>query len=124
MAEYIEGVVEPSYKKPTRKYSKPAGHSRQKRVEADSSQTYPAMGDSNGKRRKQYVDRPSGESRTCLIHVPGNYFDECKVLGDFGAKYGKGNPTKDRRNITVTRKNLTGRRKSMPLLIMWWMKFY
>ena len=44
------------------------------------------------------------ESKTCLIHGPRNNYDECKVLGDFGAKYAKGKPTKDRGNHPVLRK--------------------
>ena len=52
------------------------------------------MGEIAGKRRKRYVDRPSGESITCLIHGPKHSSGEFKVLGDFGANYVKGNPNK------------------------------
>ena len=82
------------------------------------------MGESSGKHRKKYVDRPSRESKICLIHGPGNSSDECKILGDFGAKFSKGNPTKYRGNNPVTSIFLTGNRKIIPLLIMWWMKSY
>ena len=37
------------------------------------------------------------ESNTCLTHGLGHSSDECKVLGNFGAKYAKSQPTKDRR---------------------------
>ena len=59
------------------------------------------MGDSAGKRRKRYVYRPSGELKVCLIHSPGHSSYECKILGDFGAKYAKGKPAKDRGNHTT-----------------------
>ena len=77
------------------------------------------MGGSAGKRKKQYVDRPMGKSKTCLINGPRHSSDKCKVLGDFGAKNAKGNPTKDHGNHTTPRKKLT-----VPLLTMWWMKSY
>ena len=58
-----------------------------------------------GKRRKIYVDQPTGNSKpTCLIHGPGHSPDECKVLGDFGSKYAKSRPTKDRENDTTNKK--------------------
>ena len=60
--------------------------------------------ESAGKRRKQYVDRPSGESKICLIHGPGNSSDEWKVLGDIGANKPKGETTKYRGNHTIIRK--------------------
>ena len=47
IAESIyKGVVEPSYKKPTREDSNRSGHRRQKRVEAASSWTLPNKGES------------------------------------------------------------------------------
>ena len=53
IAECIyEGVVEPSYEKPTRSYLNRASHIRQKRVENALSKTYSAMGKSSGKCRK------------------------------------------------------------------------
>ena len=72
IAESIyKSIVEPSYKKSTREYSNHAGHIRKKRGEAASSQTHPAMDESAGKRRKQYVDWTLGKSKICLIHSPG-----------------------------------------------------
>ena len=82
------------------------------------------MGESAGKHRKRCVDRLSGESKTCLVHVTGHSDDECKVLGDFGTNYAKGKPNRDCGNHPVPGKVLTGSRKIMPLLIMWWMKSY
>ena len=35
------------------------------------------------------------KSITCTVHVPGNFSDERKVLGDFGYKYVKSKTTKD-----------------------------
>ena len=61
------------------------------------------MSERTGKHRKRYVDHPQGESKNCLIHFPGNSSDECKVMGDFGSKYVKSTPTKDRGNDTVPR---------------------
>ena len=62
IAESIyEGVLEPSYKKYTRADINRSGHIRNYRGEATLSNTHPVMGESPGKRRKPYVDRPSGE---------------------------------------------------------------
>ena len=90
-----EGVVEPYYKQSTKADSTCAGHSRGNIGESASSNTYSAISESSGKRRKIYVDYPMGKSKTCLIHGPGNSSDECKVLGDFGSKYAKTGRTKD-----------------------------
>ena len=49
------------------------------------------------------MDFPSGKSKNCLIHGPGHSSYECKVLRDFGDKYVKGKPTKNRGNHTVPR---------------------
>ena len=83
IAESIyKGVVEHSYKKPTRSDTNRAGHSSKIRVEAASSTTYPEMIESSGKRRKRYVYHLKGRSKlTCLIHGPGNSSDECNILG-------------------------------------------
>ena len=64
------------------------------------------MGESSDKHRKWYADRPSGKTKTCLIHGHGNYSDECKVLGYFGANYSESNPTKDSENHPVQAKIL------------------
>ena len=61
------------------------------------------MGESFGKRRKIYVNHPSGESKICLIHGLSHSSYKCKVLGDFGAKYAKFEPTKDRENHPIPR---------------------
>ena len=62
IAESIyEGVVEPSYKKPTQEDANRADHSRQNRGEATSSWTRPEKGDISGKRRKRHVDSPTGK---------------------------------------------------------------
>ena len=42
--------------------------------------------------------------KNCLIHGPGYFYDKCKVLGDFGAKYDKGKTTKDHGNNSTPRK--------------------
>ena len=96
IADYIyKGVVEPYYKKNTRVDATRAGRSIQKRGEASSSNTYSEISESNEKYRKRYVDYPRGKSKTCLMHVPVNSSDKCKVLGDFGFKYVNSRPTKD-----------------------------
>ena len=82
IAESIyEGVVETSYKKPTRADAKHSDHIRQNRGEAAPSHTHSAMGENAGKRRKQYADHPTGKSKTCLMYGSGNASDECNVLG-------------------------------------------
>ena len=86
------------------RYSKRAGHSSNKRGDLTSSQTNPKLGEIAGKRRKRYVYFTTGELTTCIIHGPGYYYDECKVLRYFGAKYAKYNPTKDHVNNNVPRK--------------------
>ena len=53
-----EGLVEPSYKKTTRADSNRAVHSRLKRGDSASSNTYSEMSESSGKRRKRNADHP------------------------------------------------------------------
>ena len=63
------------------------------------------MSEIAGKCRKRCLDYPKGKYKpTCIIHDPVYYSDECKVLGNFGSKYAKNMPTKDRRNNNVLRK--------------------
>ena len=63
------------------------------------------MSESSEKRRKRYVDNFDDRSKhTSLIYVPGNSSYEYRVLGDFGSKYSKRRPTKDRGNDNATRK--------------------
>ena len=81
-----EGVVEPSYKKPTKADANRSSHSRQKRGESASSMTRPEKGESAGKCRKRYVDILTGKSITCLIHGSRHSLEECKFLGDFRTK--------------------------------------
>ena len=51
------------------------------------------------KRRKRYIDHTRDKSkRTYLVHGPSNPSYKCKILGDFGSKYAKSEPTKDCRN--------------------------
>ena len=71
------------------------------------------MSESAEKHRKVYVDHPTGELKVCIIHGLGHSSDECKVLGDFGSKYVKGNTIKDRRNHPVPIKYLTERKRIM-----------
>ena len=92
-----KGVVEPSYKKTTWEDATCAGHSRLMRVKFDPSNTYSEMSEGSENCRKIYVDYPKRKSKpTCLIHEPGHSSYECKILGDFGSKYVKSRPTKDR----------------------------
>ena len=62
-------------KKTTQEYANRSGHSRNKRVESTSPYTHSEMGEGAGKRRKRYVDHPTGELKTCIIHLPGNSSD-------------------------------------------------
>ena len=88
-------------KKTTREDANRASNIILKIGEAASSNTYPDMSKSADKLRKRYIYHPKGKSKpTCLIHGPGNSSDECRVLGDFGSKYAKIRPTKDRGHYT------------------------
>ena len=103
-----KGVVEPSYKKPTWVDSNHADQIKNKIGDAASYKTHPATVESSGKRRKRYVDSSKIESKTCLIHGPGHYSDECKVLGDFGTNYSNSKPTKYHGNHHIPREKLRG----------------
>ena len=77
IAESIcRGLVEPYYKTPIWEYSNFAITRRNKRVKFALSQTHLAMGESAGKSRKRYLDRPLGISKIDLIHSPDHSFDE------------------------------------------------
>ena len=63
------------------------------------------MSESAGKRRKRYVDDTKDRYKlTCLIHIPGNSSNECKVLGCFGSKYSKSMTKDSMQNPTKTNK--------------------
>ena len=81
------------------------GHIRHNRGESTSSNTRPATGESAGKHQKRYVDFLKSESKTYLIHGPGNYSDKCKVLGEFGDKYTNSKPTKGNGNHPIPKKH-------------------
>ena len=67
------------------------------RRESASSTTYSEMSESVDKRRKSYIYHPKNRSKlNFLIHGPGKSSDECTVLVDFGFKYSKSRPTKNR----------------------------
>ena len=77
-----------------------------KRGGAALSTTYSDMSESAGKFIKRYVVHPKDRSkRIFLILGIGHSSDECKVLGDFGSKYSKSGPTKDRGHERVYKKN-------------------
>ena len=65
-----EGVVEPSYKRPTQADANHAGHSRHKRGEVASSWTFPEKSDSTGKRRKRHVDSLTGKLKYISSTAP------------------------------------------------------
>ena len=53
----------------------------------------------DGKRRKWYVYNTKDiYKHTCPINGTRHSSDECTVLGDFGSKYSKTRPNKDRGN--------------------------
>ena len=56
-----EGLVEPSYKKPTMIDANRADHSRKNIGESASSWTRPEKGESAGKHRKRHVDSLTGK---------------------------------------------------------------
>ena len=71
------------------------------------SKNYSKINESDIKRRNIYLDHTKDRSKpTCIIHGPENSSYECKVLGEFGSKYAKSRPTKDRRQYPANRKKL------------------
>ena len=47
------------------------------------------MSKHDGKCKQRCLDYPRDISKiTCIIHVPGNSSDECKVINYFSTKYG------------------------------------
>ena len=62
--------------KPTNADTNPYGNSRQNRGKASLTQTYPMMGESDGKCRKRYVDCLSEKLKICLIHGIRHSSDE------------------------------------------------
>ena len=63
------------------------------------------MGIRTDKRKKRWVDRMRDRLKlTCIIHGPGHYLDELKVLNRFGNKYYKGNNFKERMQDTSTKR--------------------
>ena len=90
--------------KTTRSDPNSAGHSRKKRGEFPSSNTYSQTSDISVKHKKRYLDYLEGNLKpTCIIHGPVNLSHESKALGDFGSKYSKCRPTKDCGNNNVQR---------------------
>ena len=80
-----EVIVEPPYKKYTRVEFTHAGHRKTSRVGSDLSINNPDMGYRSGKRKKSYVENPSGAPPlTCLNHSIRNSLDQCKVRSNFG----------------------------------------
>ena len=74
------------------------------------------MSEIYGKHREQCLDCPSGELETCSIHGPGYPSDECKFLGDFGAKCDKAIPTKDHGNHTVPRDKFNRQQENIAIV--------
>ena len=54
--------------------------------------------------------------KSCLLHGPGNYSDECNVLGNFGTKYVTSRPTKDRGSSPVPRKQLNRKQENKDIV--------
>ena len=70
------GVVEPSYKKPTREDANRAGYSRKTRGESASLNTYSNMSESAIKCIKRYVENLKDRSKLiCFVHGPGNSWE-------------------------------------------------
>ena len=66
------------------------------RGESDLSKDYFEMSKCDDKRNQRYVYHPMDRSKlNCLINVPGNSPDECRVLNDFGSNYTKGKTSKE-----------------------------
>ena len=63
------------------------------------------MGQCTGKRKQSYVNHPRDRSKpTCLIYGHGNSSDECKLQTDFGTKYVKSRPFKERKQYPTSNK--------------------
>ena len=108
-------------KKTTRSESNRTVLSRNKRVEAASSNTQPAKYGSSGKRCKQHVDHSKSASKTCMIHGVGHSSDECKILGKFGDNYAAAQSTKDQGRDPISRKRYHKKKRTILLLTTWWM---
>ena len=100
-----EGIMEPSHKKPTRADANCAGLSRKMIGESALSNIYPETSESPGKHRKWYVYNPKYILKlSCLIHGSRYSSYEYKFFKDFGTKYDKVSPTKDRSQEPATNK--------------------
>ena len=62
------------------------------------------------------MDRLWCKSKTCLIQGPSHSSDEYKLLGDFGVKYVKVKPNKDRGNHHVTKNKLNRQQENNAIL--------
>ena len=83
--------------KTTRADSNHDGHIRKMIGESALSSTCSETSKSTEKRRKRYVDHPKDRFKPIfLIYECRHSLDECKDLGEFGSKYSKRRPTKDR----------------------------
>ena len=70
------------------------------------------MIESSVKHRKRYVEYQKGKFKpTGLISGPGHSSDECKILVDFGSKYDKSRPAKDRRHNPANRNKFNSQQK-------------
>ena len=59
------------------------------------------------------VDHPKDRSKiNCLVHCPVYSSDECKVFVDFGSKYSKSGPSKERWQDPVAEKNTIQQEKN------------
>ena len=73
------------------------------------------MTESAGKRIKRYIDYPEGKP-TCLINGLKHSLDECKVLRDFGYKYVKIKPNKDRGHDPVQGKKFNKQQENIAII--------
>ena len=71
------------------------------RGEAALSNNYSIRIQSSVNHKEIYADHTDISNPPCLIYVPGNSSEECKVLGDFGSKYAEIRPTKEHRHDTT-----------------------
>ena len=69
-----------------------------------------------GKSIERYLYRLFRKSKTCLIHGPGHFSGEFKVLVYFRANYAKFKPTKGHRNHPVPRKKINRQQENKDIV--------
>ena len=122
--EYIyEGVVEPSYKKPTREDTNRADYSRKMRGSSVLLNTYSKMSDIPGKHRNNmYIIRKVDRNILVSSMYPGIHQTNAGSWGTLVLIILKSGLLRTTGIIPQLEINLTGSKRTMLLLIMQWIK--